>query len=159
WQITPTANSGDRKRPESCGHSGPFVAFTPEIASFTPVAPASSDSCCANRELPATCASREKVRNSCKSWLAAWQQTLFTLVWGGGMSADKNKLPPLLAALTCLLSFSVSAMVVAESPERVVFVQAPGVRAAPNGQHGFPFIASTLNLAGSGFIEEEFFLS
>ncbi|HVO49073.1 MAG TPA: alpha/beta hydrolase domain-containing protein [Steroidobacteraceae bacterium] len=31
--------------------------------------------------------------------------------------------------------------------------------AAPPGQHGFPFISSALNLAGSGFVEQEFLIS
>lgn len=35
----------------------------------------------------------------------------------------------------------------------------PTVSAAPKGQNGFPFMASTLNLASTGYVEQEFFLS
>ncbi|MBS0579011.1 MAG: hypothetical protein JSR36_07080 [Proteobacteria bacterium] len=36
---------------------------------------------------------------------------------------------------------------------------APTLRAAPSGVHGFPFRTSTLNLAGAGYVEQEFLLS
>src|SRR5215469_8943224 len=38
-------------------------------------------------------------------------------------------------------------------------VSTPRVRTAPHGQHGFPFMASTLNLSERGYVEQEFLLS
>src|SRR5450631_3243046 len=38
-------------------------------------------------------------------------------------------------------------------------ISTPSVRSAPNGQNGFPFMASALNLASVGYAEQEYLLS
>lgn len=77
------------------------------------------------------------------------------------MRRSEGKLARLLSAAIALVGFgamSIAALAgnaIAQRDSQPV----PGVRAAPAGQHGFPFMSSTLNLAASGYLEQEFLIS
>jgi hypothetical protein len=60
--------------------------------------------------------------------------------------------------LLALCGFSVRSGA-ADSPQSDLPISTPRVHAAPSGQHGFPFMSSSLNLKSVGYVEEEFFIS
>ncbi|HET9389064.1 MAG TPA: alpha/beta hydrolase domain-containing protein [Steroidobacteraceae bacterium] len=81
------------------------------------------------------------------------------------MPNSNNKwLSPLAAAIglmgiAAVSGVSVPVNAVASAAQQDVPVSVPSVRAAPAGQHGFPFMSSVLNLAASGYVEQEFLIS
>ena len=73
-----------------------------------------------------------------------------------------NRLGSLVAAAALLVASLVLIVpfAAADSPGgRDSPVSTPRVQAAPHGQQGFPFMASTLNLARAGYVEQEFLIS
>ena len=67
-----------------------------------------------------------------------------------------NRLAPPFAAAVFLFASLGFALASAAVDSTVLM---PMVRAAPHGQQGFPFIATTLNLGKVGYVEQEFLVS
>jgi hypothetical protein len=64
-----------------------------------------------------------------------------------------NRWTFLFASLIALGASAVSMPATADA------IATPSVRAAPHGQHGFPFRSTTLNLGRIGYVEQEFLIS